>query len=729
MKRISLAIVLGLLVMSGTYQGQGQTDTARAAFRELRRRVQSGEATEQERQYFGWLLPRIYPFEALPERVYERARRQQRSFIVSSAADAAAASGGSKSWAFIGPTNIEGRVTALALHPTDAAIIYAAGESGGVFKTTDGGDTWSTRTDALPDLRILDLQFLPSNPDAVFAGAGTGHLYMSTNAGETWTTRSVLPDARDVDRIRINPQHSDIMYAVQQDFFGGLGVYRSSNGGLSWTKSLSTSIICPPTCTFPPPAGFNDLAMDTSSPDVLYAVLNQDGIYRTVDGGGSWTRLNTPVSGLPTRILDGSVGIAPSASGTAYAALQDPFGDKGLYLSVDYGQTWVRRSSPSQCCFGEIVVDPNNAALVYFSHFGSLYKSTDGGLTLTPIPQNHVDQQSFAIQPGSNQTLWAGNDGGLDKSTDQGATWTTIGRLPITQYYGLAVMPGDANLILGMTQDNWINRYHGTLDWDQLYNVCGFGDLSAAVFHPNNSSIAYAQSVLTFVNKTVNGGTSWFCATSGLDNSGSVWKAPLAMFRSNPDVLYAGGSRVHMTRDGTTWTPISAALAGTAGLSAIKPSAVTSERIYAGFSNGQVYRTDDGGGSWISISGPWAPRYITALAVDPADDAVVYLTLGGFDTSHVWRTADAGATWRDIGSALPDVPYNDVAISQETKRVVIVNDIGGVFESVNRGVKWRPAGDLSTLPNTFVSGVALEPGVELTVSTYGRSMWRLPGRR
>ena len=371
------------------------------------------------------------------------------------------------------------------------------------------------------------------------------------------------------------------------------------------------------------------------------------------------------------------------------------------------------------------MVDPNDANLVYFSNFGSLYKSRNGGITLATIPQTHVDQQSFAIQPGNSQVLWAGNDGGLDKSTDQGATWSEIRKLPVTQYYGLAVMPNNPNLILGVTQDNWINRYHGTLNWDQLFNSCGYGDLSAAVFDPGNSSVAYAQSVQTYVNKTVNGGTGWFCATTGLDNTGSVWKAPLAMFPQDSHILYAGGSQVHMTRDGATWSPISPALAAWGGLSAIRASASNSDRIYAAFADGQLFRTDTGGASWTEISGAWSGHYITALAVDPADDAVVYLTLGGFGISHIWRTTDAGSSWKDIGASLPDAPYNDVAMDAGSGRVVVVNDIGGVFETWNFGLEWTPAGDLSTLPNTFVSGVALESGVDLTVSTYGRSMWRL----
>lgn len=741
MKRISIAVLIFLVFAVGHSQAQEDAQelvapTVRwdapkvrdnAAFRELKRRVLSGEASEQQRQYFGWLEPRIYPFEAIPEGAYESARWQQKIFLKRAAdvSSPAFPAGSSTSWTFIGPQNIEGRVTAIALHPTDSGVIYAAGESGGIFKTTDGGHTWTTSSDELPDLRVFDVQFLPSNPQTLFAGAGTGHLYISTDAGRTWSTRSVLPDAQGVDRIRIDPQNSSRMYVVQQDFFGGLGVYRSSDGGLSWSKSLSTSIACPPTCTWPPPAGFNDLAMDSSVPRTLYAVLNQDGIYRTLDGGDSWTRLNTPTSGLPTTVQDGAVGTAPSATGTVYATLQDPAGDKGLYVSLNYGETWHRQSNPSQCCFGDLVVDPTDANLLYFSNFGSLYKSRNGGITLTTIPQTHVDQQSFAIQPGNSQLLWAGNDGGLDKSTDQGATWSGIGKLPVTQYYGLAVMPNNPQLILGVTQDNWINRYHGTLNWDQLFNNCGYGDLSAAVFDPRTSSIAYAQSVQTYVNKTVNGGTNWFCATTGLDNTGSVWKAPLAMFSQDPDILYAGGSRVHMTRDGATWNPISPALPTWGGLSAIRASASNSGRIYAGFSDGQLFRTDTGGAFWTEISGAWSGRYITALAVDPADDAVVYLTLGGFGISHVWRTTDAGSSWKDIGASLPDAPYNDVAMDAGTGRVVVVNDIGGVFETRNFGLEWTPAGDLSTLPNTFVSGVALESGVDLTVSTYGRSMWRL----
>jgi len=741
-----LAIVALALVILGMARSQMPSDDPRAQqvrwddpklhnnppFRQLKSRVERGQATERETRYFAWLLPRVYPFEKIPERAYKNARVQQDLFRESAVDPASLPSWAvtSTAWVPLGPRNIEGRVTAIALHPVDSGIIYAAGETGGIFKTADGGNTWMTATDELPDLIVQDIQFLPGNPDSLFAGAGTGHLYVSTDAGASWTTRAILPDARQVDRIRINPQDTNVMYAVQQDFFGGLGVYKSSDGGLSWTKSLGTDTTCPPACTWPPPAGFNDLAMDSLSPQVLYAVLNQDGVYRTLDGGDSWVRVNSAESGLPTQILDGSVAAVPSIAGSLYAAIQDPSGDKGLYVSFDYGTTWIKRSSPSHCCFGEIVVDPANPNAVYFSHFESLYKSLDGGVTLIPIPQTHVDQQSFAIQPGDSQVLWAGNDGGLDKSTNQGTTWTEIRRLPITQYYGLAVMPNNPSLILGVTQDNWINRYRGTDDWDQLYNCCGFGDLSAAVFDPGNSSIVYAQSVLTYVNKSIDGGDNWFWASTGLDNTGSVWKAPLAMFRQDPNVLYAGGSKVHATRDGgANWSEISPSLSG-GGLSALGVSATDGARLYAGFSDGTLFRTDDGGSSWARITGPWPARYITALAVDPKNDRIAYVTLGGFESSHVWRTADSGSTWRDVGSSLPDVPYNDVVISPlRGDRVVVVNDIGGVFETKNDGHKWAPAGDLRTLPNTFVTGAALELGVDLTVATYGRGMWRLPSKQ
>jgi photosystem II stability/assembly factor-like uncharacterized protein len=650
-------------------------------------------------------------------------------------------------WTSIGPTNIEGRVTAIALHPTNPNVILAGGETGGIFRSTNAGTSWEldangkSTADRLPNLAVADIQFVPNDPEptVAFAGAGGGNLYKSTDSGATWPTIITLPDGGQVDRIRIDPTNTQIMYAVQQGPWGGLGVYKSTNGGGAWTKVLTSATYGA--------AGRNDLAMTLGAPFILYATLNGVGVFRTFDGGATWTQLNTAGSGLPTNFVEGSIGVAPSSPNVVYLTAKS--GDPGdptpsrFYRSEDLGTSWTLRttnfdSNPVHCCFGETVVDPTNPSLVYFSHFFRLFKSTDGGATLVPIPQNHVDEQSFAIQPGDSQKLWAGNDGGLEKSTNQGASWTEVNGVPVTQFYDLAVAPNNPNLAFGATQDNGVNRYRGTLDWDFI-DRCG--DATGVVIDPINPSTVYARCWNGF-DESLDGGNNWQWASSGLDQSDLQWKAQTGVFPLAANTLYAGGQRVyksHREPSGLVWTPISGNLQPPYRLTAVASSWTNENRVYASFGwpgsgyGGYLFRTDNGGANWTPLTSPVPGEFISSIAVDPVDDRVAYFTTGEVSASwvpqlHLWRTQDAGANWTSIGASLPPAAYNDIAISPSNRnRIVVVNGIGGVFESLNGGTAWSAAGDLGTLPNTIISGVSLECGVDLTVSTYGRGMWRLPG--
>jgi len=833
-------------------------------------------------------------------------------------------------WTSIGPTNIEGRVTAVALHPTSQDLVLAAGENGGIFRSTNAGTSWEldangkSSADELPNPAIADVQFVPSNPAVAFAGAGAGNLYKSTDSGGTWPNSPgnvvTLPDSGQVDRIRIHPTNAQIMYAVEQGAYGGLGVYRSLDGGTTWMKIKTSS-----TYSW---AGRNDLAIDPITPSNLYAALNGAGVFKTNDGGDTWTQLNTPPSVIPTNFVEGTIAVAPSSPNVVYlAALDgdpgDPATRAGLYRSSDFGSTWALQThnfafdpaEPLRCCFGDMVVDPLDPTIVYFSHFYRLLKSVDSGVTLTPIPQNHPDQQSFAIQlvaPGGTRRLWAGNDGGLEKVTlaNPGdmptiSDWTEIRKLPVTEFYDLAVARNNPNLVFGATQDNGVNRYTGTLDWN-LSNVCG--DATGVVIDPQDPNSIYARCNGGGFDESVDGGETWHGASSGLDTTNAQWEAQTAAFPGSAKTLYAGGDRVqrsavnkaagilqhyftandlaiptgstinqwvyipsstppreimlqfrttdasfehraywgenviqwgtdgtpsrrfmgpipsqrdrwiklsvntsalsgvdiggrsinglayilqdgainwdhtaleasgvenvwvedglpsggiayssppdswtwdtgrkysgtqsHRTTSGLAWTPISGVLQPGNGLTAVAVSSTNEKRIYAAFGypgsgyGAYMFRTDNGGASWHAITSPAPGEFITSMAVDPTDDNVVYITLGGNGVSHVWKTIDKGVTWVDKrflqpGVPLPDAPYNDIAISPvDRNRIVIVNGIGDVFESLNGGGTWSAAGDLSTLPNTIISGVALENGVDLTVSTYGRGMWRLPG--
>jgi photosystem II stability/assembly factor-like uncharacterized protein len=812
----------------------------------------------------------------------------------------------------------------------------------------------------MPNLAVEDIQFKPGDANTVFAGAGDDNLYISGDTGATWNQRDCAPltpapcrvlikdtvcgDGRcdqdnqggQVDRIRIDPINPSNMYVVRQSIFSGLGVYKSTDAGLTWSKVLGPN-------SKDGTAGQNDLAMDQRYPNELYAVLNNLGIFKTTDGGLTWSPLNGPTSGLPSTIVEGAIGVARTNTDTrkvVYAALMDSSGAPGFYVSTDGGSQWTLQcgtsnqstcvvdlvKAPSEptiffCCLGdhdgEIVVDPIDDTIVYYTNFNRLYKSTNSGQLLTAKPQHHVDQQSFAmqlVQPGNIRRLWAGNDGGLEKVTltdpaaiPGGNDWEDIRKLPVTQFYGLAVASNNPNLVFGATQDNFVNRYTGDAQNWQLLPQCG--DATGVVIDPVNPNTVYARCQNGF-DVSLDGGNSWYGGSSGLDTTNLLAKAQTGVFRGAEGSLYAGGDRVHKshrgddptsgrlehyfmnatdvltfptgakinqwvyiprdtppreimlqfaTTDGsfehraywgedlitygqpgcpsrcsigaipsqrdrwvkltvdaaaidlvgrsahglayllydgavywdqtaieggrtwvddalpagaqafssppdswtwdTTkfksgtrshkstplplyWRPISPVLKPGNGLTAAASSWTNADRVYAAFGNpssgfgGYMFRTDNGGRKWIAIASPVPNQYITAMAVDPFNDNVVYVTLGGSGISHIWKTKDAGLSWINVSESLPadhrDVQYNDIAVSPlDSKRVVAVDNIGGVFQTLNAdldaGMTWSAAGDLSTLPNTIISGVAFEVGVDITVSTYGRSMWRLPG--
>ncbi len=653
-------------------------------------------------------------------------------------------------WVPIGPNNIEGRVTAVTPHPNIGSIVLAAGESGGIFRTADAGNTWIPVGDQLPNLAVEDIQFKPGNPgnaSTVFAGAGDGNLYISQDAGTTWSTWDTIKDADC-----------------------------SGNGLCDQKKVLGPNFK-------DGTAAQNDLAIDVKQSSVLYAVLRNRGIYKTVDGGVNWALLNGQ-GGLPQTVAEGAVAVSPRDSNIVYAALKDAAGVSGLYLSTDGGSNWTLRcgtanqttcvtdprepDKPPQffCCFGdhdgEIVVDPRNDQIVYFTNFNRLYKSIDRGLHLTSLPEHHDDQQSFALQqtqPATNRILWAGNDGGLEKVTLSSASamptpndWVEVNGVAVTQFYDLAVAPRNPNLVFGATQDNGVSRYGGTLNWDNLGRC---GDATGVVIDPVIPSTVYARCWNGF-DESLDGGNTWQWASSGLDQPDLQWKAQTGVFPLAANTLYAGGQRVyksHREPSGLVWTPISGNLQPPYQLTAVASSWTNENRVYAAFGwpgsgyGAYMWRTLDGGANWTSITSPDPGEFISAIAVDPSDDSILYVTTGAVSVPgkpHVWKTTNATAApetvmWSPVvacgvcaGGSLPDARYNDIAISPiNHNRLVVVHDVlngvGGVYETMDGGGSWGPAGDLSTLPNTSISGVALECGVDITVSTYGRSMWRLPG--
>ncbi len=417
-------------------------------------------------------------------------------------------------------TNVSGRAKAIAFHPTNPNIMYVGTATGGIWKSTDGGNTYVPLTDNLPSFSIFSLALDPANPNIIYAGTGeiTGYygtgLLKSTNGGQSWTTLGQNEFAGMViTSIIIHPGNSNLLYVATAHplFYLGkntalAGVFRSTNGGNSWEALLQCSQTC---------YGFSDLVMEDTNPQVLYAAFASGGIYKTTNGGNSWA----PVPNFPDRgYVRIELGIGKGAgSGTIYAGLAarvnvggqvQPWGV--IFKSTDHGQTWTQLSNApnycsSQCNYDNIItVDPRNANVVYIGGSfvgqgnrwaGVVHKSTDGGQTWQDMTPGtalnrmvHPDMHAIVLDPTNPDIVWVGNDGGLFRSPDGGRTWEQRnGNLATVQFVNIGVHPTNPNIAFGGLQDNAKAKYDGT-KWVGLDT----GDGGYSEIDPFNPNIWYS---------------------------------------------------------------------------------------------------------------------------------------------------------------------------------------------------------------------------------------------
>lgn len=773
---------------------------------------------------------RAYPREELPAgargkaleqlEAMRRAARERRGLA---AAEAEAIAASTTMWTPIGPQPSDsaafglnaGRVSALAVDPTDFNRVYLGGAQGGVWKTTNGGITWAPLTDDQPSLAIGALAIDPSSCTpapctTIYAGTGEqvfsldayygAGILKSTDGGASWQTlgqgvfagplNAIVGGAR-ISSLAVHPTDRNILLAGVQKFVnlsGGIssGIYRSADGGATWTQVLAgavgTEVV---------------FARDPASQQVLaYAALgshratgvsgNSDpdnGVYKSTDGGATWTRL--PGSGanvLPTanagRI---EIAVAPSNPNTVYAGIQDSssadFGSLlGFFKTTDGGQNWTRLANTpdyctDQCWYDHVVrVHPNNANVVYAGGAASaannqaiyLARSTDGGATWTSIVTGsngvtpHVDQHAFAF--GFTATtavrLYIGNDGGVWSADVTNPTaplnWTNLNAtLALTQFYpGHSFHPSSEDVGIGGTQDNGTQKYTGALTWDVV--TCGDGGWTA--IDPAVPSTVYATCQDIDIRKSYHDGNrgSFAPADTGINFADrGEFIPPLVLDPNIPQRLYFGTFRVYQTNDGAqSWAAISPDLPGGAeDLTAIAVAPGDSNVVYAGASSGRVFVNLNAGagtgasGSWVQVSAGLPSRFLTQLAVDPLVAATAYATFSGFGQcsgcdalGHVFKTANGGNTWADISGtnvgappgcgALPDTPANDLVLDPDLPATLYLATDIGVFASANDGLHWCPL--VTGLPRVAVLSLKLRRASRtLRAATHGRSVWDL----
>lgn len=616
---------------------------------------------------------------------------------------------------------------AIALDPTDPNIIYAGtGEANaatdnyegtGVYKSTDGGASWMNM--GLPNsYSIGRIVVDPLRPETVYV-AVAGRMF------------------------GFNPER---------------GLYRSQNGGSSWEQLLyvddTTACI---DVAFHPSTGTILAAMwhRWRNPGQRQAGGWSTAIWRSINFGTDWEKLDGgafPGFGLPASSDTlGRIGLTLDPnSQTAYAMYDvHPGNFAGIYRSVDLGESWVRVNDDLLVTntitggfgwyFGQIRCVAGDPSTIYACGV-QLYRSVNGGDSWTSVANNiHVDHHAIAIWSGGSLNVYQGGDGGVAFSSNGGTIWTPRANMGNSQFYAMTIDELNPQRLYGGTQDNGTLRTltGATNDWN---NILG-GDGFYAIVDHTNSNVIYAEFQNGNLRKSNNTGASFFSAMTGIDynNERHNWSTPVEMAPYDHNVLYYGSNKLYRTANGAAlWTAISGDLSdgpgpGNLGFGTITTIGVSPNTVgvvYVGTDDANVWFTPNDGVNWTNISAGLPDRWVTRLTVHPTDPNTAYVTLSGYkvgdQAAHIYKTTNAGANWTPIGGNLFDAPINDVVIDPDyPDSVLYIATDFGVYMSDNDGAFWAPL-DQGMPAVTPVHDIDFHQGTrKLAAGTHGRSMYSI----
>ncbi len=573
----------------------------------------------------------------------------------------------------IGPATMGGRVDDLAIVESDPRVIFVGAAAGGIFKTINGGLSWTPVFDDQPNPSIGDLALAPSNPSIIYCGTGEPNnrqssswgngVYKSTDGGATWHHLG-LRETHHIGRIVVHPTNPDIVYvAAQGDLWGPnpeRGVYMSTDGGATWKQTLAIDA----------DTGVNDIAIDPQSPNILYAAAYQrrrtvfgfagggpgSGIYRSTDGGLHWTRLggngaNAVGRGLPATGDIGrcAIDIYRKNSNIVYALVEHGT-QGGVYRSEDKGATWRRMSdtNPRPSYFSQIRVDPNTDLKIWLGGV-NIYMSEDGGRTFdqSRFREVHSDVHAIWIDPANSDHLVIGCDGGVWTTTDSGRNWRHINNIPLGQFYEVAFDYQKPYHVCGGLQDNysWCGPSSttqqlgiGNEDWITVQGGDGFYNR----IDPSDPNIVYAESQDGNLSRR-DLRTSESKSIRPLEPNDQApryrfqWNSPLMISPHDPKTIYYGGNHLFKSTDrGDTWTVLGEDL--TTGAERDK------QPIMGKVPDEHTLSRHDGVVAWPCI---------TAIAESPVRKGVLWV---GTDDGNVQISQDDGKTWHNVIAHITGAP-------------------------------------------------------------------------
>ena len=640
-----------------------------------------------------------------------------------------------------GPAGYEGlgRINTIAFHPTDPNKIYVGAPAGGLWQTADGGLTWATNTDTLPTLGVSSIIVDYSNPNKILIGTGDRDagdapgmgVFKSMDGGLSWSPSKTGMDNRTVGGMIQHPSNSQIILAATSG-----GIYRSTDGGATWTNRKTGDYKC--------------IVFKPTDPNTVYAATGAQ-FYRSSDNGVNWVLISSGLSGGQRGVI--AVTVA-NPNYVYFLASDGTSGYKGVYRSTDSGLNFTTRSTSPNIldwsCDGSgtggqawydlaLAVDPVNPEVIYAGGV-DVWKSTNGGTTWNinshwyggcNVPAVHADCHYLTFSPVNNK-FYAANDGGIYSTSNGGTTWTdhTVG-MTIGQIYKLGQSQTVRDKVINGFQDN------GT------YTITPTGWIATGGGDGMECAIDYTNAALTYhtiyygdiYRKNNNAGEKHIAGNGvyGINESGA-WVTPFILSEADPKGMFVGYKNVwrcsNVTINNLTWTKISSSLGGSNGndMSALEQSPANTGILYAVRSDKRLFRTDnclDASPAWYDLTN-FLPVAATPTDIEahPTNPNIVYITL----SKNVYKSTDKGQSWISLTGNLPSINLNTIAYYKNSPEGLYVGSDAGVYYKDTTMTSWLsfsdglPVNGRITELDIYYDNDSVSRDV-IRASTYGRGLW------